>query len=274
MKTVLIQIVSIFFISIFSAHSTESLSAEEIKKIETAWLAEFKAGKPSLEREYLVYLNIAQDFMLHGLDDQSIKYLNKAIDLEVQENKTQAYIDLIMLSEKRSDESFKENLDALQKYWQKNPKLTNKELKEYLNSLMKIEKGKFSTADFSHRFYGVTAREKVFHDSIKAKDYAKALSLMNASHVKDAGIVAQVKFDLLMTLAKKERSHQLLCSEAFKKYGKVYSYSMMVCSILHDYQKTQTVKAESLQELENYFKDQPSQESYLIELVKDLRGKS
>ena len=273
MKTVLIQIVGLYIIGLFSAYSSENLSAEQIKKIETAWLAEFKAGKPSLEREYFVYLNIAQDFLLHGLHDQSTKYLKKAIQLEINENKTQAYIDLIMLSENKSDQSFKENLEALNKYWQENPKYTNKDLTEYLNSLMKIEKGNFTAKDFSHRFYGVTAREKVFHDSIKSKNYNKALSLMNPVHVKDAGIIAQVKYDLLMTLVKKNKHHQFLCSDAFAKYGKIYSYSMMICSILHEYQKTEKIESKNIEELESYFKEQSSRDSYLLEMVKDLRGK-
>jgi len=272
-KTVLIQIVGLYFLGLFSAYSSENLSAEEIQKIETAWLAEFKAGKPSIEREYLVYLNIAQDFLLHGFRDQSIKYLEKAIQLETKENKTQVYIDLIMLSENKADDSFKNNLEALKKYWQVNPNFTNSDLTEYLNSLMKIEKGNFTAKDFSHRFYGVTAREKVFHDSLKSKNYEKALSLMNPMHVKDAGIIAQVQYDLLRTLAKKDINHQLLCSETFEKYGKIYSYSMMICSILQDYQKTKKVDSKNIQELESYFKAQANKESALLEMVKDLRGK-
>lgn len=234
---------------------------------------EFLSHNPNEERKTLVYLIAGQEFLFHKDYKNAKKFYQLAINTKGQEDKTQAYIDLILIAQLQDNEAEARTiLQELKTYVKAHEKYQSDALTEYLAELEN-----YLSEEPHHRaqvagYLRQAAREKNFAQAMKDHDYLLALSYINLERVPESGIIMQTKVDLLRSLTGGPSGRELFCAPTFKKHPNAFSYSMMICSLLHDYHARRPLDQQKLSQLEDYFKTNHQHEVYLLDLVKKLRG--
>jgi hypothetical protein len=270
-RSYLFIILNIIWLCLNSSWALPQSANEELitEELEQRLLREFKAANPSGDQQILIYSMVGQELLFYSQDEKAKSYLEKAIDAQGTEDKTQAYLDLIMLETKyRRQETALQHITELESYWKEHPKTRVKELAEIVQDLRRLNSGE--DLEGLTTFLASVGISQRFTQLMKAGHYAQALSLVNNEQVGDSTIVIKTKVDLLRSLTRGRAQSELLCADTFAQYPNAYSYSMMICSILHDYQKEGTLNLETFKRLEEYFKHDHKHESYLLQMVKKL----
>lgn len=252
-----------------------SSGAEEAanQALEQELLEQFLKANPNEDRKALVYMLVGQELVFHGQDDKAREYYRKAIETKSDENKNRAYIDLIMLDYKRGDQSATlKGLDDLENYWKQFPKHQDESLAAYTNDLRKLI-NKEQPEQFQG-FLATQAYQNHFHELMKAGDYLQALALVRVENIESSHIVMKVKVDLLYALTAGRMKRELFCEPTFRQYPKAYSYSVLLCSLLLDFQSRRPLAKETIKKLEQYFETEHQHERYLLDMVKRLEEKS
>lgn len=272
MKRSLFLISTFLFVTTYSQEIT-SLQKQSIQKYEKELNRLIEKEKTPNKNLYYIYLIAARDFKLEHLDAFYLKYLNKAIKLETNEDKSEAYWRLI--DHHRRSGNIDEAKNTLKEWGslKQEMKPLMKQafnlLKRGLNGqkLSEKQRDQLSKGAFSYQY-----KMQELDDLIKEKSYSKALSLINPRNVQDEMVSTIIRYDLLKTLVLKNSKDSLLCTDTYEKYPKSYSYSMKMCKALIEYSKNGSISKGSLKEVEQVFKNKIyKNDDFLYQALLDLK---
>lgn len=261
MKRVLLALI-LWSCQIFSAAQTT----------EQRYLEEFHQSGPSDDRKALVYLIVAQEFLNAGQTQKAREYYDLVLGLKTQEDKTRAYVQLIMLNYQTGGvEQVQPDIKNLYAYWDQNPQYQVKEMRVLFDELQSLGQGKFDLQRLESSYFTHLQFEQALKHFIEKKEYEKAFLLFKRERVLRASIVEQTLYDLLHVLVKGQHVDELICTVRMNKYPKAISYNLQICRILHQYIQGGEVDQSKLNDLGSILnKDYPEQ-VYLIEMVRSLK---
>lgn len=239
----------------------------EVDALEKEFLAELSKKNVSQEVIFYHYLLAGRETFTLGADDYSKKYFLKAIEMKVNENKSEAYVDLIALAHRNKDFPEKKKLiQNLIKYYDKNPQYLNVQMKSYLNYL-KNDKLDHQLEPYFGHFNSINILENL----IKNKSYLQAYLMLNLEGLKDADIGIKTTYDLLNCLVNKRKVKKYLCMDTYKKYPTAYSYSIKICGALEQYSREGKVSPTRIDDLKNFFNKNYQDKSFLAVALEDLK---
>jgi hypothetical protein len=239
--------------------------------IEEKYLAEFLKTHPSEDKKALTYLIVAQELMNVNLEDKAREYYEKTLTLTTKEDKTPAYIQLIMLDYKNGPLSkVQVAINELYQFWQANPHYEMKELRVVFDELLSVSRGDFDTKVVEQTYFSHLRQENHLKNLIIQKEYKKAFLLFQREKVIQASIVDQALYDLLHVLVKKQFTDELLCSVKMNKYPQARSYNIEICKILHRYLKNESILSGDLKAVEALILSEYPEKIYLVQMLRDL----
>lgn len=258
------------------APSSKILSPKELKKIEERVQDELKGTNLSTEKKFFLNLLAGRELYQYRFFDKASQYYRNAIAMNIDENKTEAYINLMAIAIDKGDKEkvralYKETLD----YFTRNSQFKTKEIDYYLSTIENYLPGKSSEKNPPkvEGFYGRFAHEENLINLIKEKNYEKAFSLLNpdgvARSTSDFNITV---YDALNVVLKRKNAGQLYCSKQYKQYPNSFAMSTIVCSLLTDYMEKGKFEDKHVKTANLYFKENPEKQ-YIYELVNELNEK-
>lgn len=264
----------LFICATGTAHSsTQSklITPEQLKAIEEQVDRELSSSKIDNKKRLIANLLAGREFYQYRFFDKSKKYYQAAKSVDTNENKTEAYINLMAISLVSKDKKeLKEAYDEAVKYFKENSKYNSDDIKYYMTSIESYLSGKNTNA--VKGFYGQFVKEENLVDLVKAKKYAEAMSILNPEKIGEGDITLEVIiYDTLNVALNKKNVKKLFCERELIKYPNAYSYSTLTCGLLSDYLKTSKFNSERLKRAESYFSEIDSGKSYLLEAVKGIK---
>lgn len=265
---------SLFFICT-TGHAQSGLQSklitpEQLKAIEEQVDSELLSNKLDNKKKLIANLLAGREFYQYRFFDKSKKYYQSAKSIEVQENKSEAYINLmaIALLSKDKKELQTAYAEAVQ-YFKKNPDYSSESTQYYLQAIEGHLTGKSKKA--VKGFYGQFVSEANLIELVKSKQYAEALSKLNPERMGgvDNTNLETIIYDLLNVKLNKKKA--LACSDEYKKYPNAYTYSILICGLLNDYVNTSKLNPERLKRAEKYFAEEAPDKSYMLEVVKEMK---
>jgi hypothetical protein len=206
--------------------------------------------------------------------DKSKIYYRRALEMKVASNKSEAYINLIaiILVENKSikdNAEVKKLLAESADYYKKNPKFETEDIKAYRESIKSLVAG-VPNLDLQTLFPQYELSSSI-ETLIKEKKYQEVLLSYNPQAVFGAtDIDTKIHYDVVNILVNKNKKNELACAATMKKYPDSYSYSVKICKILKEYQDTKKLSSSKLSDLNEYFKTNHSDKSYLARALADL----
>lgn len=254
--------------------STTLFTKKDIEETEKAIqkVVSSKSYKP--EEVFNLTVLGARELYQYRHYDKSRQYYQKALAMKVSSNKSEAYVNLlaILLVENKT---LKNNADAKkiiqesEDYYKKNPKFETAEIKIYIESIKSLVAG-IPSLD-PQTLFPQYERSASIESLIKEKKYQEVLLSFNPQAVFGAiDIDTKIHYDVVNLLVNKNKKNELACAETLKKYPDSYSYSIKICKILKEYQDTKKLSLNKLSDLNEYFKGNHSDKSYLSRALEDL----
>lgn len=254
---------------------TALLSEKEINAIENQAKSLLEQTPIEKEKLFYMYMIAGRELYNYRIDDRALKYYQKAIDLDVDADKSEAYFNIvnIYLQKEGEDKSkeVQEVIESAQKYLKENPKYSSDEKLSFLNSLLKSEKGEESESTLA--FYDIFFTERNLARQIRSGEYQKAFAMYNPEGVKQSDIGTKAIFDLVRVLVvgKDVSPESLLCHDSYQRYPNSHSYSMKICGILNEFLEKGEVSSSRLDDLEDFFQNNYRNLRYLHQAAKDLK---
>ncbi len=267
----------LMLLSLSGARAEQSavlINESEIKQIEQQVIKVLAEKNAPPDRYYLAYLLGARALKGVSMMDKAEEYFIKARDLDLLDlkiDKTEIYLELCSIASiKKKKDRVKQRVQEARNYFAKN-EAYKKDLT--LDVLDYYEGKKIKNKDSPFAIWaGQMISEKELQQKIEDKKYAEALAMLNAASLKkSADLGLQATYDLLVTLNQipiDEKDY--LCKKTLDKYPNSYTYSMLVCAAVIEYQKTKKLAPKTIAELEKYFKNFFQHKSHLLSAVKDL----
>lgn len=256
--------------------ASKILSKKDLKKIESRVQDELKGKNLTTEKKFFLNLLAGRELYQYRFYDKSAQYYRNAIAMNVDENKTEAYINLVAIAIDKGDkEKVRSLYNESKAYFAKNPQFKTSEIDYYLSTLENYlpQKAGDKEPPKIEGFYGRFAQEENLINLIKAKDYQKAFSLLNpegvARSTNDFNITV---YDSLNVVLKKKNAGQLYCSKQYKQYPDSFAMSTIVCSLLTDYLQKGKFDDKHVKTANLYFKEN-SDKQYIYDLVNELNEK-
>jgi uncharacterized protein YlxP (DUF503 family) len=270
-----IKLITLFFVLttsaglVFAKNESKIVSPKEMKQIEEKLEEALKTKNLDKKKKSSLYLLAARELFQYRFYDKAEKYLLSAIQMDSEDNKSEAYINLIAIAIIQKDKSkVQAMLDQAKIYFTKNNQYKNKEINYYLES---IENYLLPNKEVSG-LYGAFVQEEKLINLIEQKDYQKAFSLFNAKEIMnttdDFNIVI---YDTLNVLLHKKAVQTLFCYKQYQKYPKAYVYNIILCGLLNDYLQQGKLDPKHLKRAESYFQKDDKRKMYLLKMLKDLK---
>lgn len=273
MKTLFLSF--IFICSIGAVHSsTQSklITKEQLNSLEEQVDRELQSGKLDNKKKLIANLLAGREFYQYRFFDKSKKYYQAATTLDTNENKSEAYINLIAIAlvSKDKKEIQKAYAEA-DKYFKANASYHSEDIKYYLSAIDSYLTGKNPGA--VKGYYGQFVGEANLIELVKSKQYAEALTKLNPAALGTEGDMNQetIIYDSLNVVQNKKNVKGLLCLPQYKKYPNAYTYSTLICGLLNDYLKTSKLDTTRLKRAEKYFAEENKDKAYLLEVVKEIK---
>lgn len=251
------------------------LSKKDLKKIEERVQEELKGKNLSAEKKFFLNILAGREFYQYRFFDKSAQYYRNAIAMNVNENKSEAYINLVAIAIDKGD---KEKVRALagemKTYFSAHPQFKTSDIDYYMNTLENYLPGtEGKTPPKVEGFYGRFAQEENLINLIKAKQYEKAFSLLNPEAVaRSTSDFNRTAFDALNVVLKKKNAGPLHCSKQYKEYPDSFAMSTIICSLLTDYLEKGKFDDKHVKTANLYFKEN-SEKQYMYDLVNELNEK-
>jgi hypothetical protein len=246
------------------------ITQEQLEIIEKQIDSELQSKKLDRKKKLIANLLAGREFYQYRFFDKSKKYYQSAITIEIQENKSEAYINLMAIAllsknKKELQQAYTQALD----YYKKNPKYSTESIQYYLQAIQGHLTGK--TKEAIKGFYGQFVSESILIELVKNKQYSEALSKLNPERMggTENTNLETIIYDLLNVKINKAKT--LSCNDEYEKYPNAYTYSILVCGLLNDHIKDAKLDPEKLKRAEKYFSEEAQDKAYLLEVLKELK---
>lgn len=267
---------SLFFICTAGhAHSglqSKLITPEQLKIIEEQVDRELQSNKLDNKKKLIASLLAGREFYQYRFFNKSKKYYQQAIDLKTEDNKTEAYINLMAISIVEKNKSqLSDYYNKAVAYFKAHPSFHSEEIKYYLTSIDSYLTGKNSES--VKGFYGQFNQESNLVDLVKSKKYSEAMAMINPASLKgnDNLNLEVIIYDTLNVALNKKAVKELNCTAEYKKYPDAYTYSTLICGLLNDYIDLSKFNSDRLKRAENYFSHDNTEKAYLLEVVKEIK---
>ncbi len=230
-----------------------------------------------VEKRFYLYLFAGRELLDWKIYSSAEKYLKLAVEQDVQEDKSEAYVRLLQLSYLRRDQ--KEAgvwLDQLDGYWKKREEKGHKNHKgmdvaDYYRAWARPnDPPRLATETVPGSGLDLSLGKAEHYRLFRAGHYRQALSNLNLTRVMSSNsLELQAEYDLLNLLVNKNVS-KLTCDGLWKKYKGSYSYGVLICGILNEHKVSGKVPTAKLEELNDYFETFDEDMQFLAEAVKKI----
>lgn len=255
-----------------AAIQSKILTSEQLKTLEEQVDTELQSAKHDDRKKLIASLLAGREFYQYRFFDKSKKYYESAIKLNVADDKTEAYINLMAIAVVLKDKkSLQKAYDQAIVYYQNNPSYKSQEVQYYLNSIDNYLTGKDTNP--VKGFLGQFSSEANLVELVKNKQYEEVLSKLNPEALGTEGNMnlETIIYDSVNVALNKKNVKELHCLPQFKKYPKAYTYSVLICGLLNDYLANSKFNPERLKRAESYFNEMDKEKSYLLEVVKEIK---
>jgi hypothetical protein len=274
-KLFCLYIILIFNNSVFAQNDSNLFSDKELKILEETVAKKLSDPKITTKQKFYVYLRVARELYQYRFYDKSKSYYQEAIKISTEENKSEAYINIITIDVLKKDKALvKSDYEIAKKYYEVNPKLKNKEIEYFFKSLELYlpSSGKVADKDLVNGFYGTFSSEENLINLLKQKDYDQAFSLISPKNLdnssNDFNIIV---YDLLNVFHNKKNVKKLYCDKQFNQYPNSFAYSTILCGLLNDYIKSSDFTASRIKMADIYFKKENTEKQYLYDLALEIK---
>ena len=271
----IIYLLLIFFS--FSTHSqtepgknqSQLISPKELEMIEIEVTQKLKSNQLDHSKKFLIYMLAGRELYQYRFYDKAKKYYQSALQLDVPDNKSESYINLMAISlVEGNNEELKKTYEEAKKYYSQNASYKGKDITYYLKTIESYLTGKGTVEGY----YGQFTEETNLINLIKNKEYLKALVSLNPKSLKKSqNNFNIIVYDALNVSVNKKKVKELYCSDDLKKYPKAYTYSTLICGLLTDYISKSFFDEKRLKRARTYFTEENQDKKYLLDMVEELR---
>jgi len=259
----------------FAQNNSKILTPQELKIIETKILGELKKSKLlDNKKKFFITLKAAREFYQYRYYEKAKVYYQQAINIDSDENKSEAYINLITIDILSKDKSkVKLSIEKAQKYYEQNPNFKTSEIAYFLKSIENYLPGKNEVSkEIVNGFYGQFAHDENLINLLKEKKYDSAFSLINPSNLKNStNDFHIVVYDLLNVYINHKNVKELFCNKQYNEYPNSYAYSTLLCSLLNDYLQTGKFNLKRAKLADQYFNLENVEKKYLYDIAKEIK---
>ena len=273
------NILSLFLILIFSFNiqaqdNSKLFSDKELKLLEDTLTKKLSDPKLSNKQKFYVYLRVGRELYQYRYFDKSKKYYQEAIKINIDENKSEAYINIITIDVLKKDKTLtKSDYDLAKMYFDSHPNYKNKEIDYYFKTidLYLPSTGKVSDKDLVIGFFGTFSSEENLINLLKKKDYDQAFSMISPKNLDESSNDFNIiVYDLLNVFHNKKNVKKLFCDKQFNQYPNSFAYSTILCGMMNDYLKTNQFSAARIKMADIYFKKENTDKQYLYDLAQEI----
>lgn len=243
---------------------------KNIEALEKGIIEEVQKRKPTPKELQVIYNLAARELYYLGYLKKSEDYYQKAIDVEVDVNKTEAYINLMAIAfTEKNVAKLKTQKEKAEAYFEKYKKYKNVDVEMYLSSIddvlnKKVGKGKVS-------FFAEYVRKESLEQVLKEKKYEEELMKYNVEKLLETDLASIVDYDLLNVLHRQKKVSKLFCLEEYKKYPDAFAPAIIICGMLNDYISGKAISEDSFVRLEKYFQEINGQKKYVLPYLRELK---
>jgi hypothetical protein len=272
---------SLLLILIFSSttfaqnNDSKIFSEKELKTLEDTLSKKLTDTKLTNKQKFYVFLRVGRELYQYRYIDKSKKYYQDAIKINVDENKSEAYINIIAIDVLKKDKiQVKSDYELAKAYYDSHPKFKTKEIDYYFKSLEMYlpSNGKVENKEIIAGFFGAFASEENLINLIKSKDYDQAFSLISPKNLDESNNDFNIiVYDLLNVFHNKKSVKKLYCDKQFNQYPNSFAYSTILCGLINDYLKTNDFSAARIKMADVYFKKENTDKLYLYDLAQEIK---
>lgn len=270
MKKILLTLLLGFSVGNSYAQS-QILSADQVKAVEDQIDKELLLSKLDNKKKLTANLLAGREFYQYRFYDKSKKYYEAAKKIEVKDNKSEAYINLIAIGLVSKDKKEMQNaFDEATQYFKKNASYNSADIQYYMNSMKNYLAGKHSGE--VKGFYGRFVQEGNLVNLVKKKNYKEALSKLNPAGMEEGGANLEVIiYDSLNVALYKKNVKKLYCLDDYNKHPNAYTYSVLICGLLNDYIEKSDFNSERMKRAQKYFSEEDKEKAYLLDIIKEMK---
>jgi hypothetical protein len=251
--------------------SGKPTAVDIINSIEKEFFKKSKNKEISLEKQFALNVLIARELLKYNEEVKSEMYYRKALLMNVNEDKSEIYINLINIAQRKEDKKQIQDLySQSMNYFEKNKKYfsqTNKFFFEAINKKYINEQTKVS-------------QKSLYSDDLKLidiktlmiqKKYEKGLSELKKLNLDSSDPFLDAQYDVLNILLKKDKYKNPRCNESYKRNKFAFSYTVRICDVILSYLDSGEVNKDSMNRLKVLFEKKHSDKIFLYESLKDLK---
>lgn len=248
---------------------SQIISPKELEMIETEVTQKLKFNQLDDSKKFLINILAGRELYQYRFYDKAKIYYQSALQLDVPDNKSEAYINLMAISIVEGNKAkLKDIYEQAKKYYSQNASYKGKEITYYLKTIESYLTGK----GIIDGYYGQFAEETNVINLIKNKEYLKALANLNPKGIKKSkNNFNIIVYDALNVAVNKKKVKELNCLEDLIKYPKAYTYSTLLCGLLSDYLSAGSFDEKRLKRARTYFAEENQDKKYLFDMVEELR---
>ncbi len=230
------------------------------------------------ERRFYLYLLAGRELLDWKAYVWARKYFQLAVDQDTQDDKSEAYVKLVHLAYLDQDKALtKKMLGRLDDYWKEREARGHKAHKaqglevHYRAWADPENKSAYEAAVKAGSGPALAMDSALHYQLMRSGQYKEALAGLHPGKViASQSVDLQAEFDLLNILVNKDSRHTLTCEQLWEKFKNSYSYGILICGILKDFQANGKVTPAKLKELDDYFDVFDEDMHFLAEAVKKL----
>lgn len=276
MKKLILVLMALYLTTpktLLAENESKMISKKELKMIEDRVQSELGGKILDDKKKFFLNLLAGRELYQYRFFDKAETYYRNALNIKVDENKSEAYINLMAIGINRGDkEKVKIVFNEAHHYFGKNPSYKTSEISYYLTTIENYLPNKTGKVPVPVQgFYGRFAHEENLINLIKNKDYQKAMSLLNPESLKSSTNDFNITvYDSLNVYLNKKNVKELFCDKQYKQYPNSFATSTILCSLLNDYLHEGKFSEQHLKKANLYFTEN-SENKYLFELVKEIK---
>ncbi len=259
----------LFSSSVLALEDSKIISAKDLEKIETEVQSKLQSSLVDDSKKFYINLLAGRELYQYRFYDKAKTYYQNAINLNVKENKSEAYINLMAIAAiKENKNELKGHYEAAKKYFDEHHEFKTKAVEYYLSTVEKNITGKGEVSGF----YGYFSEESNLTELVKNKEYEKALGRLNPKALKDGqNSFNAIVYDTLNVNVNKKNVKELYCMPEYKKFPNAYTYSTLLCGLLNDYLANGKFDQKRFKRAQTYFTEDNQEKKYLFEAVEGIR---
>lgn len=270
LKSFLLSIHLLFSFALHAETENKAMPQKTVEALEKSLTAEVKKRNPTKKELQVIYNLAGRELFYLGYLKKAEEYYQKSIAVDVEANKTEAYVNLMSIAfTEKNMEKLKDQREKAESYYKKHKKFRNTEVEMYLSSIDDVLNKKISPDKVS--FFSEYVRKDSFENILKDKKYEEELMKYNVDKLLETDLSSIVDYDLLNVLHRQKNVKKLFCYEQYHKYSDSFAPSVIICGMLHDYLNGKKIKEESFTRLEKYFQEINGERKYLLPYLRELK---